>query len=790
MWKSRKDGSWIWRAWRSKMEADPISLKDSLKGMERIRACVRIEGIVQGVGFRPFVYNLARSHDLSGWVLNNEQGVSLEVEGERDHIDEFLSELSSPPRLAQIEKTEVSYRTPMGYGGFEIKQSAPSSERLTLISPDIATCPECLREFLDPGDRRYRYPFTNCTNCGPRFTIIEDIPYDRKFTTMKEFEMCPQCSREYLDPHDRRFHAQPDACPACGPILSLLSGTGKEIACADPLREAISLLKKGRIIAIKGLGGFHLACDAANEKAVSRLRSRKYREDKPFAVMCRDIEVAARCCWLTPLGQRLLEGKERPIVILPKRAPSSIAPSVAPGQRTLGLMLPYSPLHYLLFTEGLEALVMTSGNVSDEPISFDTEDAVKRLAGIAEYFLTHNRTIHTRCDDSVIQAYGGRPSFFRRSRGYAPAPIKLPRKGRSVLACGAEVKNTFCLTRGDNAFVSHYIGDMENAETLDSFEQGIGLFTRLFQITPELVVYDLHPEYLATRYAKGLDLPSVGLQHHVAHALSCMAEHGKTGRTLAVVMDGTGYGDDGTVWGGEFLELDVHSYRRWGHLKHIPLPGGERAVKEPWRMAAAYLARIYGKLESLAIPFTGQLDHEGWSQLEAAMSAGINCPACSSAGRLFDAVSALVGVRGTVTYEGQAAVELEQIADRDKRGDYPFTIDTQEGSYILDPDPAIAAMVEDIQRKVTASCISSRFHTTVARMILEMLTRMRGETGINEVVLSGGVFQNALLADLAVSLLEGKDFAVLTHRLVPSNDGGVSLGQAFYGIYWKEELCV
>jgi hydrogenase maturation protein HypF len=772
------------------MEADPISLKDTRKGMERIRACVRVEGIVQGVGFRPFVYNLARSHDLSGWVLNNEQGVSLEVEGERQHIERFLSGLSSPPRLAEIEKTEVFYQEPTGYRGFEIKQSVPGLERLTLISPDIATCPECLREILDPGDGRYRYPFTNCTNCGPRFTIIEDIPYDRKFTTMKAFEMCPQCSREYHDPADRRFHAQPNACPVCGPVLRLLSGAGEEIACADPLREAISLLKKGEIVAIKGLGGFHLACDAANVRAVSRLRSRKYREEKPFAVMCRDIEVAARCCRLTPLGQRLLEGKERPIVVLLKKEPSSIAPSVAPGQRTLGLMLPYSPLHSLLFADGLEALVMTSGNVSDEPISFRTEEAVTRLAGIAEYFLTHNRTIHTRCDDSVIQAQDCRLTFLRRSRGYAPAPIKLPRKGRSVLGCGAEIKNTFCLTRGDNAFVSHHIGDMENAETLASFEQGIELFTRLFRIDPELVVYDLHPEYLATRYARGLDLPSVGLQHHVAHALSCMAEHGRTGQTLAVVMDGTGYGDDGTVWGGEFLELDVHSHRRWGHLKHIPLPGGERAIKEPWRMAAAYLARIYGELGSLAIPFVEQLDRERWSQLEAAMSAGINCPPCSSAGRLFDAVSALVGVRRLVTYEGQAAVELEQIADRDERGAYPFAIDAQEGSYILDPDPAIAAVVEDIQRKETPSCISSRFHATVARMILEMLTRMRGETGITEAVLSGGVFQNALLTDLAVSLLEERGFTVLTHRLVPPNDGGISLGQAFYGIYWKEKPCV
>ncbi|MBW2310292.1 MAG: carbamoyltransferase HypF [Deltaproteobacteria bacterium] len=758
--------------------------------MEQIRACVHIEGIVQGVGFRPFVYNLARTYDLSGWVLNNEQGVTLEVEGERLSVERFLSGLSRPPRLAVVEKTEVSYHAPVGYSGFEIRESVPGSERLTLISPDIATCPECLAELLDPGDRRFRYPFTNCTNCGPRFTIIEDIPYDRKFTTMEAFEMCPQCSREYHDPSNRRFHAQPNACPACGPELRLLSGTGEELSTADPLVEAISLLRKGKIIAIKGLGGFHLACDATNETAVSRLRGRKYREDKPFAVMCRDIEVAAKCCRITPLGKRLLEGKERPIVVLQKKEANSIAPSVAPHQRTLGIMLPYSPLHHLLFTDGLDVLVMTSGNVSDEPITFNTEEAITRLAGIAEYFLIHNRTIHTRCDDSVIQPREDTLTLLRRSRGYAPAPIKLPKKGRSVLACGAEIKNTFCLTRGDVAFVSHHIGDMENTETLSSFEQGIELLTRLFQVTPELVVYDLHPEYLATRYAKRLRLPSVGIQHHAAHALSCMAEHGRTGRTLAVVMDGTGYGEDGTVWGGEVLELDVHTYRRCGHLKYIPLPGGDRAIKEPWRLAAAYLSRTYGNLETLGIPFTETLDHEKWSRLEEAMKAEINCPPCSSAGRLFDAVSAILGVRELVNYEGQAAVELEQIADGEEVGAYPFEIDTQEGSYVLDPDPAITAIVEELQGKVPTSRISSRFHSTVARMIRELLTRLRGEVGINEVVLSGGVFQNALLTSRTVSLLEEQGFLVLTHQAVPPNDGGISLGQALYGIYWEEDLCV
>ncbi|MFW6114961.1 MAG: carbamoyltransferase HypF [Thermodesulfobacteriota bacterium] len=763
-------------------ESNSIIVGHQQREAEKIRAYVHLEGIVQGVGFRPFVYNLARSYDLTGWVLNNEQGVSLEVEGEREIIEQFLSGLSHPPPLAAIEKIEVSYEVPVGYMNFEIRESVPGSERFTLISPDIATCDECLEEIFDPDDRRFRYPFTNCTNCGPRFTIIEDIPYDRKFTTMDSFEMCPRCSREYHDPADRRFHAQPNACPVCGPGLRLLNGAGKELPAADPLAEVISLLKQEQIIAIKGVGGFHLACDATNEHAVARLRGRKYREDKPFAVMCRNTETAAKYCRLTSVGKRILEGKERPIVVLPTKEPNPIAFSVAPHQRTVGIMLPYTPLHYLLFAEGLEALVMTSGNVSDEPISFHTDEAVTRLAGIADYFLTHNRTIRTRCDDSVIQPNGDTFTFLRRSRGYVPAPIKLPRKGKSVLGCGAEIKNTFCLTRGDHAFVSHHIGDMENIETLDSFEQGIGLFTRIFQVNPELVVYDLHPEYLATRYAKSLGIPAVGLQHHAAHALSCMAEHGRTGRTLAVVMDGTGYGDDGTVWGGEFLELDVHTHRRLGHLRYIPLPGGEKAVKEPWRLAAAYLARIYGSLESLAIPFTETLNYEKWSRLEAAIDAKMNCPPSSSAGRLFDAVSALIGIRSVVNYEGQAAVELEQIAEQDGRGAYPFGIDQQEGKYVLDPDPAIMAIVKELQAKVSPSSISSRFHTTVAEMILAVLSRLRKDGGINEVALSGGVFQNELLTTRVVQLLSDSGFTVFTHHKVPPNDGGISLGQAFYGM--------
>ncbi|UCG67487.1 MAG: carbamoyltransferase HypF, partial [Deltaproteobacteria bacterium] len=684
--------------------------------MEEIRASVQIAGIVQGVGFRPFVYGLARKHDLRGWVLNDEKGVTIEVEGEKNRVNGFISGLSSPPPVARIEKTAVQYLPPLGYHGFEIRRSEQGEERAALVSPDIATCRECLGELLDTGDRRFRYPFINCTNCGPRFTIVEDVPYDRVNTTMAPFEMCPLCNSEYHDPLDRRFHAQPNACPQCGPTVGLISASGEKIAAHDPIAETIRLLKSGKIIAIKGLGGFHLACDAKNEEVVATLRSRKYREDKPFALMCRNVGVIERLCRVEQSSRELLESKERPIVILPKKKGVKIAPSVAPFQRTLGVMLPYTPLHHLLFADGIDTLVMTSGNVSDEPIVHKSSEASARLRGIADFFLIHNREIRTRCDDSVVQPFKNTASFLRRARGFVPSPIKLNRSGKSLLACGADLKNTFCLTKGDSAFVSQHIGDMENFETLRSFEEGVDLLKQLFQIEPKLVVHDLHPDYLSTRYAMGLRLPKMGVQHHFAHALSCMAEHGSVGPALAVVMDGTGYGEDGTVWGGEFFEVTVGEYKRRGHIRHMPMPGSERAVKEPWRMAAAYVERIYGDLERLDIPFIRCIDLEKWSQIRSAVRAQINSPLCSSMGRLFDAASALLGVRRSVNYEGQAAAELEQIAKPGERGDYPFEILRENETLIVNPDPIIEAIIEDIRGKEHPSCISARFHNSVARI--------------------------------------------------------------------------
>jgi hydrogenase maturation protein HypF len=752
--------------------------------MTEVRAQIRIAGIVQGVGFRPFVYALAQRHALTGWVLNDEQGVQIEVEGDEARVAHFLDGLANPPPLAVVEHQQVSYLPAANYQGFEIRASTSGAERLALISPDITTCGDCRQELFNPADRRYRYPFINCTNCGPRFTIIKDIPYDRPKTTMATFKMCPACSREYHDPGDRRFHAQPNACPVCGPQVVLLANTGAAVTGVDPIKETHALLKQGRIVAIKGLGGFHLACDAAQETAVALLRGRKYREDKPFALMCKDLETIERICVVDDAARRLLVSKERPIVILPRRSDAAIAAAVAPRQGTLGVMLPYTPLHHLLLADGLASLVMTSGNMSDEPIAYRDAEALERLGQIADFFLVHNREIHTRCDDSVVKPFRGRPTFLRRARGYVPFPIRLQQGGASVLACGAELKNTFCLTKGAYAFLSHHIGDLGNYETMQSFEEGIDLLQHLFQIEPAAVVHDLHPDYLSTRYAlayaRDYKLPLIGVQHHVAHALSCMAEHGLAGPCLAVVMDGTGYGEDGTVWGGEFLAVTGKEYTRLGHLRTIPLPGGDKAAREPWRMAAAYLDRIYGRAERLDIPFAKGFDRAQWSLLREAIGVGINSPLCSSIGRLFDAVSALVGVRMQTNYEGQAAIELEQMARQGEQGEYPFAITEEEGCLILDPDPVIAAIVEEIKGNADTSLISARFHNSLARAIVQIAMQMRERTNVSEIVLSGGVFQNHLLMGRAVELLEQADFKAYIHHRVPAHDGGIALGQALH----------
>ena len=744
------------------------------------RAEIGITGIVQGIGFRPYIYNLAQKHLIRGWVFNNEKGVFIDAEGEDGHLDQFIQEIPNlAPPLARIESFKIKHLEPLGYTTFEIRKSEEAQDKFVLISPDAAICDQCFSELFSPENFRYRYPFINCTLCGPRFTIIKDIPYDRHKTTMAPFIMCPVCQKEYEDPSDRRFHAQPNACSACGPSLRLEDKEGKEVS-GDPIEKTLGLLAKGRIVAIKGLGGFHLACDAKNQDAVSSLRSRKFREDKPFAVMCRDMEEVRKHCEVNQEEEKLLLSVERPIVILRRKKDSGIAHAVAPYQDTLGVMLPYSPPHHLLLNSPLKALVMTSGNVSDEPISYKNDEAFNRLSKIADYFLFHNREIHMRCDDSVSRIYEGKPYVLRRSRGYVPFPIKLSFPLEMILACGGELKNTFCLTRGQYAFMSHHIGDLENLETLTSFEEGIEHFKKLFYIEPKALAYDLHPDYLSTQYALSIpDIPRIGVQHHHAHIVSAMAENRIEGDVIGVALDGTGFGTDGTIWGGEILKANYRDFDRLAHLKKVPMPGGSMAIKEPWRMAMVYLSGAFGdEATKLRINLMKRIDFQKWDILKKAIKKKINTPWTSSMGRLFDATSSLLSIRDEVHYEGQAAIELEMIADHGAKEEYPFHIYKDEKPMVIDLTETIRGIVCNLIDGISSSKISGKFHRTIARLIIETCEKIRSREKLNQVVLSGGVFQNIFLLSLITEGLKRSGFNVYTHHLVPTNDGGISLGQA------------
>jgi hydrogenase maturation protein HypF len=763
-------------------------------------ARVAVWGVVQGVGFRPFVYRLAHQYSLQGWVCNTSGNVEIEVEGDEKNIRGFLTDLEAKaPPMAHIEKVEVSFFPAKDTDGFEILTSQSEAGQYQLVSPDIATCEDCRRELLCPTDRRYRYPFTNCTNCGPRFTIIEDIPYDRAKTTMHQFKMCLQCQQEYDDPLNRRFHAQPNACPDCGPSLEIVDSDGNPVATDDAIRTVGNFLKAGKILALRGLGGFQLACDATNGEIVDLLRKRKRRFAKPFAVMVAAMEDVARHCLLSPGERRLLESPECPIVLLRWRHSSSnISASVAPNLKYIGMMLPYTPLHHLLLKETGQPLVMTSGNLSEEPIAKDNGEALVRLKGIADYFLLHNRDIYVRYDDSVY-IVDEVPRPVRRARGYAPYPILLSFKSEQVLACGAEEKNTFCLTKDEHAFLSQHIGDMENEETLKHFESTIELYKRLFRVEPRVIACDMHPEYLSTKYARQIGteygLSLVPVQHHHAHIASCLAENKVAGPVIGVALDGTGYGSDGTIWGGEFLLADLSSFRRVGHLEYVPLPGGVAAIKKPYRMALSYLYTLLGDDLPLAGLPLADLDPGEVEIVRKQLERGINSPLTSSAGRLFDAVSALAGVRGEIDYEAQAAIELEMAAPdkvEDFEGEsYPFAIIEEQGVRVVRLAGLISSVARDVRTGVPVPIVSARFHRTVAQIITRMCRDIAEESGIKEVALSGGVFQNRLLLKLATSALKREGFRVLTHHLVPCNDGGVSLGQAVVANFAvKEGTCV
>jgi hydrogenase maturation protein HypF len=703
--------------------------------MERRR--FRVRGVVQGVGFRPFVFGLARGNALGGFVLNDGEGVVIEAEGPTESLERFAAALvAEAPPIARVEQVETERQLPRGETTFRIEASAARGGA-ALIPPDIATCDDCLRELFDPHDRRYRYPFVNCTQCGPRFTIVRGVPYDRALTTMAGFELCEACRREYEDPGDRRYHAEPVCCPVCGPQLTM------------PLAEAVARLREGAIVAVKGLGGYHLACDATSERAAAKLRARKYREDKPFAVMTTEPEALAH---VHPEEQRLLRSRKRPIVLVRARAGTALAPSVAPGTPWLGLMLPYTPLHHLLCADFGGPLVMTSGNVSDEPIAFDDDDARERLAPIADVFLAHDRPIHRRCEDSVLRVQ----LPIRRSRGYAPTALPLPvRAGRPLIAAGAELKSTFCVVRGDEAFMSAHLGDLEGELAYRAYRDDLALYLEMLDVRPQLIAHDLHPEYLSTKWAVDQDAELVGVQHHHAHAAACLAEHRETGPAVAVVFDGTGYGTDGVLWGSEILECDLREFRRIASLEPFPLPGGAAAIREPWRVAAALLERADRPVR-----------WPRWGEIRSGLT--VNAPLASGIGRLFDAVAAILGLRDAVTYEGQAAIELEQLAGDVHAAPYAWRFgDTAALVGLVHDDAADGRRPQEI---------AAAFHETVATGVSAVCAEA-AELGAT-VVLSGGTFQNLRLLALTRRMLEEQGLRVLSHRLVPPNDAGVSYGQA------------
>lgn len=761
---------------------------------------MEVQGIVQGVGFRPFIYALALRHGLAGWVCNDIEGVQIEVEGEPEALDAFLCAVTEEaPPLAVIESLCWQACGVQNVQGFQIAQSHVGQSgalRHALISPDVALCADCLHELLDPADRRYRYPFINCTNCGPRFTITRSVPYDRATTTMAGFPMCRQCRGEYENPLDRRFHAQPNACPVCGPQVRLYDASGQEITAEDVIRTAALMLRQGVILAVKGLGGYHLACNPFDSKAVTHLRERKARQDRPFALMVSDLAQAQRLCRICPEEEALLTSPARPIVLLESREDSEVVEAVAPRQKTLGLMLAYTPLHSLLLQDTGIPLVMTSGNRSDEPIAYRDEEAREQLAGIAEGFLTHNRPIHMRCDDSLVRVCGGSAYPLRRSRGYAPAPLGVATQfPRHVLACGGELKNTFCLAKERHVFLSHHIGDLENYETLRSFHEGIDHFRALFDVQPEIVAYDLHPNYLSTQYAleqQEAGLPVIGIQHHQAHIASCLADNERpdSERVIGVALDGTGYGTDGALWGAEFFTGSIQDgFQRRAHLQYMPLPGGEAAIRQPWRMALAQLIRIYGEQEALhlPLPLVQTTDTRNVRTLARLLEYRLNTPLTSSAGRLFDTVSALLGLPGTLrtTYEGQAAVELELAALRAEAHmeAYPVRLQPDGEGWIIETDPILIGVVEDMLADKSVGEIAARFHQTMAEIVVTGCVHLRklllpAESGSDAVALSGGTFQNLLLLNHVLQKLEHQGFTVYRHRRVPTNDGGLSLGQA------------
>ena len=738
-----------------------------------------VSGTVQGVGFRPFVWRLAGRYGLSGFIRNTSSGVHIEVEGAVASIDLFEEAIShDAPPLARITSVECAGIAPLGgEQRFEIAGSAVGDAVETSISPDIATCSSCLGDLDDTSGRRFRYPFTNCTDCGPRYTIVEGIPYDRPSTTMKGFRLCPECNREYHDPSDRRFHAQPNACPVCGPRLEICDQEGTRLDEPDPLAAAVRLLSEGAIVAVKGIGGFHLAVDAMDDDAVRRLRQRKGREEKPFAFMARDLDTVRRFCLVDHEEEAALTSPSAPIVLLRKGDGLSVAPSVAPGNARLGVMLPYSPLHHLLLRDGPEVLVMTSANLSDEPLAAENAEALERLSGLADAFLMHDRPIAQRCDDSVLFRIAGGMRMVRRSRGYVPSPISLAEGGPTVLGTGGELKNALCLAKGADAIMSQHVGDMKNYESYRHFDAVAAHLLRIFRTEPELLVHDLHPSYLTTQWAHTQSIPLLGVQHHHAHLASVLGEHRHSGPAVGIMLDGSGYGTDGTVWGGEVLVGDAAGAHRFASLEPMPLPGGDAAVRNVWRSAFGFLHR--SGVEPAGLPCAGQ---QGAEMIAEMLERGTGCAETSSCGRLFDAVASICGLRHVASYEGQAAIELMQAAGGQVATvGFSFGFERRQGRWLMLSTPMLREVAAAVRTGMPTSEVSARFHRTLAGMFSEVARMAYLETGIRTVALGGGVFQNELLLETLVHDLGTNGFQVLLPAQVPSNDGGLSLGQAVIG---------
>lgn len=747
------------------------------------RLFLKVEGIVQGVGFRPFVYKYALSLNLKGWINNNSEGVHIDIEGQESRLYDFIDILKhNHPPLARIENIIVEEKEIINYNSFEIRESETKNEKITLISPDMAICKDCIKDISDPLNKRYKYPFTNCTNCGPRFSIIKSIPYDRDNTTMKKFKMCKHCYEEYTNPLNRRFHAQPNGCKDCGPHIWIEDSAGEKLKVEDAIEWTKEKLMEGKIFAIKGLTGFHLICDGTNEEAVKLLRARKKRPHKPFAVMIKDIETVKKYCYVNSEEEKTLCGSRKPIVVLDQMESYSLPETIAPNQKTLGVMLPYTPLHHLLFSNNVEILIMTSANVHGLPLEYKNESAVEKLGDIVDYFLQHNRDIYIPVDDSVVKVIDNEVHIIRRARGYAPEPIKQSNV-KPILACGPNMKNTFSIVKEDFLFLSQHNGDLENIETIEHYKNNIEHYKNIFSFEPKYIACDMHPRYMSTQYAYDLNLPRIEVQHHHAHIVSCIAENNIDGKVIGVAFDGTGYGTDGKMWGGEFLLCDAKDFKRMGHLDYVKMPGGDITVKEPWRMAVAYIYNLFKLTKHLECNTSEKLKELLFKlygnkavNLKAVIDADINCFETSSMGRFFDAASSLIGIRDVVTYEGQGAIELEAIASRNCSDFYNYNIIGGE-QYLIQTHNIISGIIEDKEMGIPEAIISAKFHNSIIMFTKDLCNLIKKNTGVNKIALSGGVFQNSYILKNLTRELRELGFIVYTNKLVPINDGGVSLGQ-------------